>query len=140
MKYKPILLFVILVAIIASVNLVSCHKYEKESDGYSEWMVMTEIDSVIYAKARTAYLANPANAGSANFMIMQFLSHNPFAVRTEAVDKGKNYQFACTEEYSVTVYKGNGDEVGKVIEIEVGYDQGAPPPLPPPRKRDTIPY
>ncbi len=145
MKYKPILLFVVLVAIIALSNLVSCHKYEKESDDYSEWREVTEIDSVIYAKARTAYLEDPANAGSANFKIMQFLSCNPFAVRTKAVDNGKNYHFACTEEYSVTVYKGIGDEVGKVIEIEVGYDQGTPPPppippLPPPVKHDTVLY
>ena len=49
MKYKSVLLFVLLAAIIVSVNIVSCHKYEKESDDYSEWMVMTEIDSVIYA-------------------------------------------------------------------------------------------
>lgn len=138
MKYKSILLFVLLVAIIASFNLVSCHKYESEDDGYSEWNAVTEADSVIYARARTAYLEDPANKGTADFMIMQFLSQSPHAVRTEAVEKGLNYQFACRDEYFITVYKGNGDDIGKVIEIVEGYDN-FPGPIPPdPKKRDTL--
>lgn len=136
MKYKSILLFVALVAIIASFNFVSCNKYESESDGYSAWTEVTEADSVIFAKARTAFLNDPANAGSADFMIMQLLS-NPYAVRTMAVENGMNYQFACKDEYVVTVYKGNGDGIGKVIAVEAGVDDGYIP-IPPPRKRDTI--
>ncbi len=139
MKYKSILLFVLLVAIIASFNFISCQKDEPESGDYSEWMEMTEADSVIYAKARAAYLEDLTNASAANYKIMQLLSHNPDAVRTKAVENGKNYQFACRE-YVVTVYKGNGDEVGKVIEIEAGYDQLPHPYIPEPRKHDTILY
>ena len=140
MKFKSILLFVVLVAIIASFSLVSCHKDEPVGDVYSEWMDMTAADSVIYARARTAYLEDPANKGTADFMIMQILSQNPYAVRTEAVEKGLNYQFACRDEYFITVYKGNGDNIGKVIEIAVGYDN-FPAPIPPdPRKRDTLIY
>lgn len=104
---------------------------------------MTEADSVIYARARTAYLDDPANEGSADFMIMQFLSQNPHAVRTEAVEKGMNYHFACRD-YIVTVYKGNGDDIGKVIEIVAQNDAEGlpfPPPIPPdPRIRDTLIY
>lgn len=136
MKNKSILLFILLVAIIASLNFVSCHKHV--SDDYSEWTETTEADSVIYAKARVAYLDDPANEGSADYMIMQFLSHNPYAVRTKAVENGTNYQFACFDEFVVTVYKGTGDKVGKVIEIMVGYDS-FPGPIPPdPKKRDTL--
>ena len=100
MKYKSILLFVVLVAIIASFNFISCHKYQPENDGYSEWMVTTEADSVIYAKARTSFLDDPANASSADFMIMQFLSQKPDAVRTMAMENGMNYQFACQAGYN----------------------------------------
>lgn len=140
MKYKSILLFVVLVAIIASFNFISCHKYEPESDDYSEWMPTTEADYAIYAKARQAYLDDPSNEGSADFMIMQFLSHKPDAVRTKAVEKGRNYQFACGDEYFITVYKGTGDDIGKVIEIIEGYD-AIPGLIPPqPRKRDTLIY
>lgn len=140
MKFKSILLFVVLVAIIASFSLVSCHKDEPEKDDYSEWTETTEADSVIYAKARVAYLEDPANEGSADYVIMQFLSHNPYAVRTKAVENGMNYQFACFDNYVVTVYKGTGDKVGKVIEIIEGYD-AIPGPIPPkPRKRDTLIY
>lgn len=132
MKYKSILLFVLLVAIIASFSLVSCHKDEPVGDVYSEWMDMTAADSVIYARARTSYLEDPANKGTADFMIMQFLSHKPDAVRTKAVEKGRNYQFACGD-YVVTVYKGDGDGIGKVIAVEVGNDTYGPP-----IQRDTI--
>ena len=141
MKYKSILLFVLLVAIIASFNFISCHKYEPENDDYSEWAETTEADSVIYAKARVAYLEDPANEGLADYVIMQFLSHNPYAVRTKAVENGTNYQFACFDEFVVTVYKGTGDKVGKVIEIMEGSLDGFPAPIPPnPRKRDTLIY
>lgn len=142
MKFKSILLFVVLVAIIASFNFTSCHKYESVSSGYSEWMETTEADSVIYAKARVAYLDDPANEGSADYVVMQFLSHNPYAVRTKAVEDGTNYQFACFDEFVVTVYKGTGDKVGKVIEIMEGSlvgNDGFPAPIPPnPVKRDTL--
>ena len=142
MKYKSILLFVVLVAIIASFSLVSCHKDEPENDDYSVWWEMTEVDSVIYAKARAAYLEDPENKGKAEYMIIQFLSQNPLAVRTKAVENGMNYQFACFDNYVVTVYKGTGDKVGKVIEIEEGSNvDGVPGPIPPkPRKRDTLIY
>ena len=132
MKYKSILLFVLLVAIIASFNFISCHKYEPENDGYSAWTELTEADSVIYAKARAAFLDDPANASSADFKIMQLLS-NPYAVRTKAVENGMNYQFACRDKYVVTVYKGDGDGIGKVIAVEVGNDTYGPP-----IQRDTI--
>lgn len=137
MKYKSILLFVLLAAIIVSVNIVSCHKYEKESDDYSEWMVMTEIDSVIYAKARAAYLDDPANATAPEYEMMKSLSE-PYAVRTKAVENGMNYQFAFTI-CVVTICKSDGDEVGKVIEIQGASDYVTPTP-PKPQGRDTIPY
>ena len=67
-----------------------------------------------------------------------------YAKRTKAVENGMNYQFACFDNYVVTVYKGTGDKVGKVIEILVGgYDNDTPfpGPIPPnPRKRDTLIY
>ena len=133
MKYKSILLFAVLATIIAFFNFTSCHKYE--GNDYSEWMPTTEADSVIYAKARKAYLDDPANKGTAEFKIMEFLSGNPYAVRKEAVENGTNHQFACMDEFIVTVYKGNGDDIGKVIKIEVGqYDTFIGPV-----KRDTIP-
>lgn len=139
MKYKSILLFVLLAAIIVSVNIVSCHKYEKESDDYSEWMVMTEIDSVIYAKARAAYLDDPANATAPEYEMMKSLSE-PYAVRTKAVENGMNYQFAFTI-CVVTICKSDGDEVGKVIEIQGYSDYPTPaPPTYPQQRRDTIPY
>lgn len=51
-----------------------------------------------------------------------------------------NYQFACRDGYAVTVYKGTGDKVGKVIKVEEGSDS-FPAPIPPdPRKRDTLIY
>lgn len=134
MKYKSILFFVALVAIIASFNFVSCHKYEPENDGYSAWTELTEADFVIYAEARTAFLNDPANAGSVEYMIMQFLTSKPYSVRTQAVENGKNYQFTVTDGYVVTVYKGNGDGVGKVIAVEVVNDTSLPPH---PVKRDT---
>lgn len=134
MKYKSILFFVALVAIIASFNFVSCHKYEPENDDYSAWTELTEADFVIYAEARTAFLNDPANAGSVEYMIMQFLTSKPYSVRTQAVENGKNYQFTVTDGYVVTVYKGNGDGVGKVIAVEVVNDTSLPPH---PVKRDT---
>lgn len=135
MKNKSILLFVLLLAIFSVSNFISCHKYVPENDGYSVWWEMTEVDSVIYAKARAAYLEDPENKGKAEYMIIQFLSQNPLAVRTKAVENGMNYQFACFDNYVVTVYKGTGDKVGKVIEIEeVSNVDGFP------CKRDTIPY
>ena len=144
MKNKLILLFVVLVAIIASFNFISCHKQVTENDDYSVWWEMTEVDSVIYAKARAAYLEYPENKGKAEYMIIQFLSQNPLAVRTKAVENGMNYQFACFDNYVVTVNKGTGDKVGKVIEIMEGSlvgNDGFPGPIPPkPRKRDTLIY
>ena len=141
MKNKSILLFILLMAIFVASNVISCRKYVPENDGYSVWYEMTEVDSVIYAKARAAYLEDPENKGKAEYMIMQFLSHNPHAVRTKAVENGMNYQFACRDSYAVTVYKGTGDKVGKVIEINGGYDASRPtPPAPNPQKRDTLIY
>ena len=140
MKNKSILLFVLLLAIFVASNFISCHKFVPENDDYSEWWEMTEEDSVIYAKARVAYLDDPANEGTDEFTIIQFLSRNPYAVRTKAVESGTNYQFAWRDMFVVTVYKGTGDKVGKVIEI-MGGDDASPGPIPPnPRKRDTIPY
>ena len=93
---------------------------------------------------RVAYLEDSANEGTVEYVIMQFLSHNPYAVRTKAVENGTNYQFACKDGYAVTVYKGTGDKVGKVIEIMEGSlvgNDGFPAPIPPnPRKRDTLIY
>lgn len=140
MKNKSILLFVLLLAIFSVSNFISCHKYVPENDGYSKWTEMTEVDSVIYAKARAVYLEDPANEGTVEYVIMQFLSHNPYAVRTKAVENGTNYQFACLDNYVVTVYKGTGDKVGKVIEIEEGSNVDGGPIQPAPRKRDTLIY
>ena len=144
MKNKSILLFVLLLAIFVASNFISCRKYVPENDGYSVWYEMTEVDSVIYAKARVAYLEDSANEGTVEYVIMQFLSQSPYAVRTKAVEKGLNYQFACRDLYVVTVYKGTGDKVGKVIEIMEGSlvgNDGFPAPIPPkPRKRDTLIY
>ena len=119
---------------VAAIMLAGCGK---ESDDYSEWMVMTEIDSVIYAKARAAYLDDPANATAPEYEMMKSLSE-PYAVRTKAVENGMNYQFAFTI-YVVTICKSDGDEVGKVIEIQGYSDYGMPTP-PKPQGRDTIPY
>ena len=137
MKFKSILLFVLLVAIVASFNLVSCHKYEPEDDGYSDWAEVTEADLDVFAKARAAYLDDPVNATAPEYEMMK--SHSePYAVRTKAVENGMNYQFAFTI-CVVTIYKGDGDEVGKVIEIQGASDGG--PGLPTyPQRRDTIPY
>ena len=141
---KLILLFGLLVAISVSFNLASCSKDESDIENYdySTWADLTDADSVIYAKARAAYLEDPANKGKAEYMVIQFLSQNPFAVRTKAVENGTNYQFACFDNYVVTVYKGTSDKVGKVIEIMEGSlvgDGGFPGPIPPnPKKRDTI--
>lgn len=101
-------------------------------------MVMTEIDSVIYAKARAAYLDDPANATAPEYEMMKSLSE-PYAVRTKAVENGMNYQFAFTI-CVVTICKSDGDEVGKVIEIQGYSDYGTPSPPTYPQRRDTIPY
>ena len=135
MKFKSILLFVLLVAIVASFNLVSCHKNAPENDGYSDWTKVTEADLDVFAKARAAYLDNPANATASEQEMMKSLSE-PYAVRTKAVENGMNYQFAFTI-CVVTICKSGGDEVGKVIEIQEASDYGAPVP-PTPQKRDTI--
>lgn len=88
MKNKSILLFILLLAFFVASNLISCRKYVPENDGYSVWHEMTEVDSVIYAKASAAYLEDPENKGKAEYMIMQFLSQHPLAVRTKAVENG----------------------------------------------------
>ena len=58
MKSQSILLFAMLLAIFGVSNFISCHK------------------------------SVPENKGTPEYMIMQFLSHNPHAVRTKAVEKG----------------------------------------------------
>lgn len=147
---KSFLVLGFLAIISISFNLGSCNKDENiVSHAYSAWTEkMTDADSVIYAKARAAYLNYPANDDSTYCKFMS-LPQNPYAVRTKEVEDGIVYQFACRD-YIVTVYMGNGAEVGKVIEIEVGYDHiiplnsiptFLPGPIPPdPRKRDTIIY
>ena len=137
MKFKSILLFVLLVAIVASFNLVSCHKNDLENDGYSDWTEVTEADLDVIAKARAAYLDDPTNATAPEYEIMKSLSEL-YAVRTKAVENGMNYQFAFTI-CVVTIHKSDGDEVGKVIEIQGYSDYGTPTP-PKPQGRDTIPY
>ena len=136
MKFKSIFLFVLLVAIVASFNIISCHKYEPEDDGYSDWTEVTEADLDVFAKARAAYLDDPANATASEYEMMKSLSE-PYALRTKAVENGMNYQFAFTI-CVVTIHKSGGDEVGKVIEIQGASDYGTPPPTP--QKRDTIIY
>ena len=138
MKFKSILLFVLLVAIVASFSLISCHKYEPEDDGYSVWTEVTEADLDVFAKARAAYLDDPANATAPEYVNMKSLSE-PYAVRTKAEENGMNYQFAFTI-CVVTIYKSDGDEVGKVREIQGASDYGTPGPPLPPGRRDTIPY
>ena len=125
-----------MVAIVASFNLVSCHKNDPENDGYSDWTEVTETDLDVFAKARAAYLDDPANATASEYEMMKSLSE-PYAVRTKAEGNCMNYQFAFTI-CVVTIHKSDGDEVGKVIEIQGASDDGpAPPPIP---RRDTIPY
>ncbi|MCQ2176210.1 MAG: hypothetical protein MJY80_07645 [Bacteroidales bacterium] len=137
MKFKSIFLFVLLVAIVASFSLISCHKNDPENDDYSDWTEVTESDLDIFAKARAAYLDDPANATAPEYEMMKSLSE-PYAVRTKAVENGMNYQFAFTI-CVVTIHKSDGDEVGKVIEIQSIDDYGTPSP-PQPQRRDTIPY
>ena len=133
---KLILCFGFLAIISVSVNLSSCSKDDEEvsefTNDYSNWMQLTEADSVIYAQAREAYLNDPANANSADYKIMQFLS-DPYAVRTKA-ENGMNYQFACRD-CVVTVFMGNGEYVGKVTAIEM---QNGADSFIGPVKRDTI--
>ena len=137
MKFKSIFLFVLLVAIVASFNLVSCHKNDLENDGYSDWTEVIEADLDVFAKARAAYLDDPANATASEYEMMKSLSE-PYALRTKAVENGMNYQFTFTI-CVVTICKSDGDEVGKVIEIQGASDYGTPVP-PTPQRRDTIPY
>lgn len=132
MKYKSILLFVLLVAIIASFNFISCHKYEPENDDYSDWRELTEVDLDVYFKAREAYLDDPANAADPEYSLIESFASKPSTVRTKVVEKGINYQFSSAM-FVVTIYKGDSDEVGKVIEIEENMPSY-------PRKRDTILY
>ncbi len=139
MKFKSILLFVLLVAIVASFNLVSCHKNDPENDDYSDWTEVIEADLDVFAKARAAYFDDPANATAPEYEMMKSLSA-PYAVRTKAVENGMDYQFAFTI-CVVTICKSDGDEVGKVIEIQGASDGGPGLPTPPlPQRRDTIPY
>ena len=137
MKFKSILLFVLLVSIVASFSFISCHKNDPENDGYSVWTEVTEADLDVFAKARAAYLDDPANVTAPEYEMMKSLSE-PYAVRTKAVENGMNYQFAFTI-YVVTIHKSGGDEVGKVIEIQ-GYSNYGMPTPPKPQGRDTIPY
>ena len=137
MKFKSILLFVLLVAIVASFSLISCHKNDPENDGYSDWTEVTKAGLDVFAKARAAYLDDPANATASEYEMMKSLSE-PYAVRTKAVGNCMNYQFAFTI-CVVTIHKSDGDEVGKVIEIQGASDYGTPIP-PKPQGRDTIPY
>ena len=136
MKFKSILFFVLLVAIVASFRFISCHKNDPENDGYSVWTEVTEADLDVFAKARAAYLDDPANATASEYDMMKSLSE-PYAVRTKAEGNCMNYQFAFTI-CVVTICKSDGDEIGKVIEIQGASDAGPVPP--PPGRRDTIPY
>ena len=83
------------------------------------------------------YLNDPANATAPEYEMMKSLSE-PYAVRTKAEGNCMNYQFAFTI-CVVTIHKSDGDEVGKVIEIQGASDYGTPTP-PKPQRRDTIPY
>lgn len=137
MKFKSIFLFVLLVAIVASFSLISCHKNDPEDDGYSDWTEVTEADLDVFAKARAAYLDDPANVTASEYEMMKSLSE-PYAVKTKAVENGMDYQFAFTI-CVVTIHKSDGDEVGKVIEIQGASNYGKPVPVPPtPLKRDTL--
>lgn len=138
MKLNRFFLFVLLVAIVASFSLISCHKNDPEDDGYSDWTEVTVADLDVFAKARAAYLDDPANAADPEYEMMKSLS-KPYAVRTKAVENGMNYQFAFTI-CVVTICKSDGDEVGKVIEIQGASDYGTPAPPTYPQRRDTIPY
>ena len=138
MKFKSILFFVLLVAIVASFSFISCHKNDPENDGYSVWTEVTEADLDIFAKARAAYLDDPANATASEYEMMKSLSE-PYALRTKAVENGMNYQFAFTI-CVVTIHKSGGDEVGKVIEIQGASEYGNPGLPTYPQRRDTIPY
>ena len=96
---------------------------------------MADLD--VFAKARAAYLDDPANVTAPEYEMMKSISE-PYAVRTKAEGNGMNYQFAFTI-CVVTICKSDGDEVGKVIEIQSIGDYGTPLP-PKPQGRDTIPY
>lgn len=136
-----IMAFILLTTSVAPLTLTSCSKDEEEetgietdSDDYSPWRDVTDADSIIFADARTAFLSNPANVGSTEFMTLQVLPIKPLAVRTKAIKGvGTNYQFdfiTC----EITVLKGDNDEVGTVIEV-ITEDSG---PGYHPIKRDTI--
>ena len=122
--------------IFQTTNLTPYHKNDPDNDGYSDWTEVTEADLDVFAKARAAYLDDPANAAAPEYEMMKSLSE-PYAVRTKAVENGMNYQFAFTI-CVVTICKSDGDEVGKVIEIQGASDYGKPTP-PKPQGRDTIP-
>ena len=137
MKFISVLFFVLLVAIVASFRFIACHKNDPENDGYSDWTKVTEADLDVFAKARAAYLDDPANATASEYEMMKSISE-PYAVRTKAEGKGIDYQFSSAM-FIVTIYKGDGEDLGKVIEIQGASDGG--PGLPtPPGRRDTIPY
>ena len=134
MKYKSILLFAILAALFASMNFVSCHEYDHENDGYSDWTELTEADSVVFAEARAAYLNDSTNATRPEYVTLKSIESKPSAVRTQVVEKGRYYQFDLAV-FVVTIYKGNDDKVGTVIGIEMENDSKPGRPV----KRDTIP-
>ena len=85
----------------------------------------------LYFKAREAYLDDPANAADPDYSLIESFASKPSTVRTKVVEKGINYQFSSAM-FVVTIYKGDSDEVRKVIEIEENMPSY-------PRRRDTIP-
>ena len=133
MKTKSILTFVLLAVITASFCFTSCSEDEKESNSeyYSDWMEVTDADSIVFAKARMAFINDPENAGSASCKLLESLPDKPKAVKIEIEEKGKYYQFAF-QHCEVTVYKGNGDKVGRVTLIVMVEAENRP------IRRDTI--
>ena len=81
MKYKSILLFVMLIVIVAPFNFISCHKHELENDDYSDWTELTESDLDVYFKARAAYLDDPANATDPEYSLIESFASKPSHVR-----------------------------------------------------------
>ena len=125
MKIKTILAVLLLACFLASVSLSSCQKIELHDIAeYSAWMDATASDCTVFAEARTAWLDDPENANSPDYDLMLTLTDKPSSVRTQTLEEGKNYQFAFSS-CTVTVFKDNTEEVGRVIDIDIEIEEGS---------------
>lgn len=137
-KPMMVLLFILQAFLFTSFVFVSCSKDDNDIDigsgDYSDWREVTDADSAVFANARQAFMADTANISSQEYQMLQFLPEKPLEVRTKIEQKGgMNYQFNFSI-CEVTVFKGDNDEVGKIIEVITS----ASPGLIYPARRDTI--